>query len=280
MSAPGHKTINYFSNNLGIINMLTVKLKTLQLIAPIYYDNVINHINSLRSIRDFTKQYSMVNRQIEAFMSASGFSSADLSGYDPSILQYDDFRMILIIYVCVGIISGNEKLSMEDFRGYMSSFREVMGSEFNHNDAVQYFSKHIDIDPSLIPSSVKVDIAKGVEERDANKICESNINLIRLPEPGESFDSYKSFIEGHTSKLVSNLNDAGYMHSYPIDLFTSIILLKKLNFQISSLYRIDGITPLPAGAINAIAKQIFELRQQGITGGSIIGDGIGPIGND
>jgi hypothetical protein len=96
-----------------------------------------------------------------------------------------------------------------------------------------------------------------------------------MPNNGESFDSYKSFVGDHAEKIISNLNSNGYMHSYPIDIFTIIILLKKMGFQISSLYKIDGTLPLPKGVMDAIAKQIFELRESGITGGTIIGDNIG-----
>lgn len=256
--------------------MVKIRLNTLQEMAPIYYKEVKKHITALKAMRNFTGNYESFNQQIENSVIMGGLSSADFDEYDPYFLEYPGFRMIVVLYTCACIITNLKSMSMEDFRGYMNALRESMGGEFDQNDAIQYLSKNINIDNSLIPSNVKVNIARSVEEREANKICETNINLIRKPDPGETFESYKSFIGGRAEKMITDLNNSGYMHSYPLDIFTMIVLLKKLNFQLASLYRIDGFIPLPVGAMHAIAKQLFEFAEKGIIGGNIIGGVIGP----
>ena len=117
--------------------------------------------------------------------------------------------MTAIIYGCVCLATQKEKISISDMAGFTDPIKESV--QLNDSDALlQYFSKTINIDPAIIPAYVKNIISKNNEEKEANKLCNSMVRLIRSPEKSESFDDYKSYMESLNAEIVGSEKIGAY----------------------------------------------------------------------
>ena len=255
--------------------MKKIDMKVLRKIAPAYFDAAKAHLVDFGALRDFTGNIPQLNRQMISLVEFSGLAPVDLLySYNEDLLNYDGFRMMAIMYSGMCIILGKESISISELRSMMSSIIESMPDGFTHNDMIQFMSQHIEIDQSIIPSNIKIDMAKETEERKANELCINRANIIRRPNAGETYESYKSFIEDQASTIIGILNDDGYMHSYPVDVFTSLLMLYKFGMTFAKMYCIGGGLPMPKEVMNALSQKLFQANLDGGISG-IIGPFIG-----
>jgi len=249
---------------------MTITMDVLKEYAPIYFKQTKKHLNTINAIREFTGNYEAGNAQVESFMKLSGMSTYDLMGkYNDDMLKSDPFRMMVILYTSICIVSKRKDLSSEEFGGYSIMLKNIIGSELDHSALLQYISDKIGVDATLVPSYVKIGVAKAAEERDANKICDSQMNLIRRPNPEEEFDSYYTYMNGKAADLIQTLNKAGYMHSFEQEKLTFMMVLRKLGLRMFQLYDIDMNLPFPEEVSRELAKKVFELNSRGFISGDI-----------
>lgn len=164
---------------------------------------------------------------------------------------------------------------MNEFRGFVSSFQNLIGTSFTPNDAIRYFTKVFDISQDLIPEYVKKNLVIDSEERNANEICESKIEKLDGPSNYVDFDQYYEYIEENTKPIISILNTEGFINTYPIDVMTNLVLLKKLRFQIGKIYDVENSLPIPAEVLGALARKIFHATKGGLNGDIIGPDDLG-----
>lgn len=248
---------------------MKIRKSVLKRFAPIYFEATKKHLRNLKNVAIFTGMHAEMRVQIERFMHISGLSAADLLfEYSDEMLDNDEYRMIVLLYTCACFMSNSETLSMEEYRGYMSALNEVMGENFNPHDALRYFSEMFSIQPDLIPQYVKTNMAKDTEERCANDLCDKKLQLINGPDEFFNFDSYHKYVSERAQEIVTSLNGEGYVNTRPVEVLSTIIILKKLNFHMFRMYSIENDIPMPKEVMDALAKKIFSIYKSGLPGGS------------
>jgi len=263
---------------------MVIHKKTIRKFAPLYYEDVKAHLRALKSAQRRTGKYPEFRHVIEMFMGTSGMSAADLllDGYDPKMLDNEEFRTVVILYSCTCLMTDCYRLSVTGFRDYLGYIQNVQGRELDAIDALKYFSDIMDIDADIVPEYVKNSMAQVFEERAANKVCDKSLGTIDSPDNYASFELYWEYIEKNAQDLINKLITQGYTHTYPLDLFTHLIILRQLNFPIGTLYSIQQSLPAPRGIIDVLSKKLFELKKSGgfqSDGGGFIGLGGSDIGD-
>ena len=254
--------------------MEKIDQNTIRKYARRYFSSTRKHLASLRSLQHRIGEHSFVRKRIEEFMFVSGLSAADMmfEFFSEDMLNNDEFRAVVMLYACVCIITSEEQISMIRFREYMTYMQKSKNYD-NANDLIKYFTEIFDIDPGVVPKYVQVGIAEMFEERNANRVCNSQYDKIDSPDEYMSFDGYREYMENHAKSIINILNIGGHVKTHDLKTFTYLLILKKLNFPVGNLYSSQGHLPVPRGIIDELAKKLFELRKQGGTGGSIIGFG-------
>jgi hypothetical protein len=257
---------------MGKINTQMIKK-----MAPVYFGAVKEHLTSLGVIRDFTgKTFKINNDAMETSRSLGCFPSdllaPDHENASQAMLNCDDFKIMVIIYASICSLFEKKYISIYELLGVVSLIRDSMGEKFTPNDMIRFVSQKIQIDLDVIPKSIIIDIAEEDEERKANALCVNQANLIRAPNSKEAYESYRSHVKECAENILNILNKEGYVHAYPVDALTSLLILHKHGMVINNLYKIDERLPIPQEVINALSKKVFQM----VSGGDI-SDIIGPF---
>jgi len=232
--------------------------------APILYKSILRHLKVMKYICDFNGCHTEMRFQVERFMRSMGLSAADVlsESYDPSIIENEEFRLILILYTCVCIITDSSMMEMGEFATYMQYIRDSVG-DLDSGELIKYFCDMMKVDPKIVPQYIQKKISTSFEEKAANNICEKRFEKLDGPNDYVSFELYHEYMEKNAQKLINDLNTEGFTNTYPLDLMTILLILKKHNFPILNLYSVDQSLPAPRGIIDVLAKKLFTLRQNG-----------------
>ena len=243
---------------------MSITLKTLQKTAPVYFEAVKECIDDLGMIRGFTGKMTALNQQMTSFLGISGMSVVDIMyGYDPGLLNYDGFKMMVIVYTSICAALGKDKISIPELRWTIQLISECVDENITNNDVLQHIINNADVDPEIVPANIKIDIAKEAEEKQGNELCYSMVGLMRLPNSGEDYNSYKEYVENQAVNITNALNKEGLVHSHSMDVFVSLLILNKMGVNIVKLYQIDRQLPIPKEVINELSKRIYENMASG-----------------
>ena len=251
-----------------------VNKKSIERFAPLYFAAAKVNLASLRCAQWKTGKYPEFRRLIELFMKAGGLSSADmmLEKYNPIMLKNDEFRVMVILYACVCLITERDELCIPEFREYIACIqdsREISDTA----DTLKYLSDIVGIDGSIVPEGIKTGMAEIFEEREANKICDKVSDSADGPDGYTLFDGYWDYMKSKANGLINKLVTEGYTHPFTLDLLTHLMILRKLNFPVSDLYSVQMNLPAPRGLIDVLSKKLFEIYKQGKSlpgGGGVI----------
>ena len=232
--------------------------------APLYFEAAKQHLVMFRNIQESTGQYSYMRNQVEMFMRTSGLTSGDMirTEYNPIMLNNEEFRTVVILYTCTCILCSTDKMGIPCFREFMMHIQDSFGHKNTH-DVVKYFSDIFDIDPGIIPDYVKTGMALEFEEREADKICEKSFEKLDGPDGYSSYEQYSEYMLENSKSITHNLNVEGYTNTFDPDMLAKLMILKKLNFPVPTLYSVQKYLPFPGGLIDVLTKKLFTLRQSG-----------------
>ena len=253
--------------------MVSVNRLVLEEYGPKYFKAVKEHLLTLHEIEDFTGEHTNLRRQSQAFVTGSGVSSSDLlRDYDNSMLAIDEFRITVIIYACVCLITKHSSLSIGGFRYYSTSINDAVPDSTDTHDMIKYLSENIDIDTFLVPDYIKKTMAKHVEEKEANKICNKLFDKLNDKNARSSFETFSEYMTENSRNLIDKLNSEGYMNTHSVEVLSDLMILRKIGFPVPDLYIIKGDLPVPKELLHALTKKMFEVST-GDNSGGILGLG-------
>lgn len=248
---------------------------TIEVCAPLYYEAIKTHLETLRAMRDRSGKYSIITDRIELFMRASGLTAADMmsGNFEKSMMDNDAFITSAILFTCACMITNRNTMSIPEYREYLGTLQDVLDGHTSTYDTIKYFSHELGIDADVVPNDVKEGMAEVDEERAADKICNRSFEKLDTPETYPSFDVYYQYMKENGLAIINELTTEGYSHTYDPDTFAQLMILKKLNFPVGTLYSIQRDLPAPKGIIDVLTKKLFALRHEGgLPGGGGIVD--------